>query len=63
MIFYDERMESISEKIRKGEPVDFFEAIAAIDYQEGRRQMEAERKSNKWWRRLIRWATQPEKPQ
>ncbi len=48
----DEYLEEISEKIRRGEPVGFLEAIAAINYQG---HWQAERRANVWWRRLIRW--------
>ena len=52
----DPVLEAISDKIRSGEPVDFLEAIAAIDYQT---QLRAEREANSlrgrlrsWWRAL-----------
>lgn len=38
----DAHMEALSDKIRKGEPVEFLEAIAAIHYQE---QLRAEREA------------------
>ena len=38
----DAALEEISDKIRKGEPVGFLEAIAAINYQEN---LKAERKA------------------
>lgn len=46
-----EELEVISDKIRRGEPVGYLEAIAAINYQG---QLRAERDANKWWRRLLR---------
>ena len=48
----DARLEEISDKIRKGEPVGMFEALEAIDYQEALR---AERKRNTLWARFVRW--------
>lgn len=48
----DTRLEEVSDKIRKGEPVGMLEAIAAINYQETLR---AERKRNTLWARFVRW--------
>ncbi len=48
----DEYLEQISDKIRRGEPVSFLAAVAAINYQG---HLQAERRANVWWRRLIRW--------
>lgn len=45
-------LEAISDRIRCGEPVGLFEAIAAIDYQERR---QAHERNNVWWRRVVRW--------
>ncbi len=44
----DERLEEISDKIRRGVPVGLFEAIEAIEYQE---QLRKKRRS--FWRNLI----------
>jgi hypothetical protein len=48
-------MEALSDKIRKGEPVGFIEALAVINYQEQRRhEREAESvlgRLRAWWRR------------
>ena len=41
----DETLEALSDKVRKGEPVDFLEAIAVINYQENLRR---EREANSW---------------
>ena len=46
------RLEELSDKIRKGEPVGMLEAIAAINYQETLR---AEWKRNTLWARFVRW--------
>ena len=46
------RLEELSDKIRKGEPVRMIEAIAVINYQAALR---AERKRNTLWARFIRW--------
>lgn len=44
-------LEAISDRIRCGEPVGMFEAIAAIEYQERR---QAHERYNVWWRRAFR---------
>jgi len=46
-----EHLERICEKIRKGEPVGFLEAVAAINYQG---QLKAEREAGRWYKRLWR---------
>jgi hypothetical protein len=50
-------LEALSDKVRMGEPIDFFDAIAVIKYQERLRQ---ERKENSllgqlrsWWRSVV----------
>ena len=48
----DKKLEEISEQIRKGEPVGFLEAIAAINYQQT---LQAERKKHTLFARFIRW--------
>lgn len=48
----DARLEELSDKIRKGEPVGMLEAIEAINYQETLR---AERQRNTPWARFVRW--------
>ena len=47
----DETLEALSNKVRKGEPVDFLEAIAVINYQETLRR---EREANSWAARVKR---------
>lgn len=47
----NERLERISDAIRRGVPVTFSEAIEAIDYQDALRR---HAKYNKWWRRVLR---------
>ena len=49
----DERLERISDLIRQGVPVDFWEAIEAIAYQEDLRAKRDEIRRNVWWRRLL----------
>lgn len=52
---HDVQLEALSDKIRRGEPVGFLDAIAAINYQE---QLRAEREAlrNKTFLgRLLRW--------
>ena len=46
----DPILEAISDKIRMGEPVDYLEAIAAINYQE---QLRREREANSLIRRFM----------
>lgn len=48
----NEYMEEISNKIRSGEPVGFFEAIAAINYQTT---LKAEREAATLRSRIKRW--------
>lgn len=48
----NEILEQLSDKIRKGEPVSFIEAIACINYQQA---WQAHRKANTRWERLKRW--------
>jgi hypothetical protein len=47
-------LEELSDKIRKGIPVSFFEAIDAINYQEAIR---IEKKKNSFFGRLFRFLT------
>lgn len=51
----DPYLEEVSDKIRSGIPVSFFEAIAAINYQEAIRIEKNEKKKNSFFRRLIRF--------
>lgn len=48
---YDTRLEGLSDKIRMGIPVDFKEALEAIDYQEKLR----EEREKKLWFRIKKW--------
>lgn len=48
----DEALEALSDKVRMGEPIGFWEAIAVIDYQENLRRV---REANSWRARLKRW--------
>jgi len=53
----DERLEALSDKVRMGIPVNFFEAIEVIEYQE-RLKAEREAKRNKTLLgRLMRWVS------
>ena len=53
----NDELERISDLIRHGTPVGFYQAIAAIDYQNARKQHECEQaeltRQNAWWRRAI----------
>ncbi len=51
----DEYMETISDKIRCGEPVGFLEAIAAINYQERLRREREVRRDKTLFGRLRNW--------
>jgi hypothetical protein len=48
----NERLEFLSDKVRKGEPVDFFEAIEVIAYQE---RLKKQKKQNKFIQFFKRW--------
>ena len=58
----DERLERISDLIRSGTPVGFWEAIEVIEYQEALRAERDEIRRNVWWRRLIRKITGRKEP-
>jgi hypothetical protein len=49
VVFDDGYLEMVSDKIRRGQPVDFWEAIGAIDYQE---RLRKHRPLSKWKRFL-----------
>ena len=53
----DTALEALSDKVRKGEPIGFFEAIAVINYQENlRREREANSlrgRLRSWWKRKV----------
>lgn len=48
----DETLEALSDKVRKGEPIGFLEAIAVVNYQVN---MRREREENTLLARLKRW--------
>ena len=48
----DQRLELLSEKVRRGEPIDFSEAIEVIEYQE---QLKQARKTNSFFGRVCRF--------
>lgn len=48
----NERLEMLSNKVRRGEPIDFSEAIEVIEYQE---QLKQERKTNSFVSRVLRF--------
>jgi len=50
----DPYLEEVSDKVRKGIPVSFFDAIGAIKYQEDIR---IEKKKNSFFRKLIGFLT------
>jgi hypothetical protein len=51
----DAHLEALSDKIRKGDPVGFLEAIAAINYQEHLRAEREALRSKTFLGRLLRW--------
>ena len=48
----DERLEMLSDKVRRGIPIDFHEAIQVIDYQQ---RLQQERKNNSWIYKMRRF--------
>ena len=48
----DERLEMLSDRVRRGIPIDFSEAIEVIDYQQ---RLQQERKNNSWVYKLKRF--------
>lgn len=50
----DEHLETLSDKVRKGEPIGFLDAIAVINYQENLRRA---RDDARFINRLKRWAS------
>ena len=48
----DERLEMLSDKVRRGIPIDFHEAIEVIDYQQ---RLQQERKNNSWVYKMRRF--------
>ena len=48
----DERLERLSDQVRRGIPIDFSEAIEVIDYQ---MKLKQERKTNSWMNRVRRF--------
>ena len=48
----DETLEALSDKVRKGEPIGFLEALAVVNYQENLRR---EREANTLVAKLKRW--------
>ncbi len=48
----NERLEMLSDMVRKGEPIDFSEAMEVIEYQE---QLKVERKNNSFLTKVKRF--------
>ncbi len=48
----DQRLERLSDQVRRGIPIDFHEAIQVIDYQQ---RLQQERKNNSWMNRVRRF--------
>jgi len=48
----DDRLEMLSDKVRRGEPIDFADAIDVIDYQ---MKLKQERINNSWINRVRRF--------
>ena len=51
----DARLEELSDKVRKGIPIDFAEALEVIEYQESLRHEREARKAKTLLGRLKRW--------
>ena len=51
----DPKLETISDRIRRGEPVSLEQAMAAINYQNQLQEARAERRRQRWYNRLRRW--------
>jgi hypothetical protein len=48
----DDRLEMLSDKVRRGEPIDFGDAIEVIDYQ---MKLKQDRIDNSWLNRVLRF--------
>ena len=48
----DDRLEILSDMVRKGQPIDFSEAIEVINYQKN---LKLERKKNSFMYKVKRW--------
>ena len=48
----DDRLEILSDMVRKGQPIDFSEVIEVINYQEN---LKLERKKNSFMYKVKRW--------
>lgn len=48
----DLRLEDLSDKVRKGQPVSMFEALEVIGYQT---EMRKYKRETKWYQRLFNW--------
>lgn len=51
----DAALEELSDKVRRGEPIHFLDAIAVVCYQESLRAEREERRSKTFLGRLRRW--------
>ena len=47
----DDRLEMLSDKVRKGIPIDFSEALEVVEYQEALRR----ERDKSVWQRFIHW--------
>lgn len=52
----DERLEYLSDQVRRGIPVGFYEALEVIHYQESRKATRLP-----WWGRLLNWVRKEER--
>jgi len=57
----DERLEALSDKVRRGIPIDFGEALEVIDYQKRLQAEREERRSKTLLGRVMRWVL-PDSP-
>ena len=51
----DKRLEDLSDKVRSGEPVDFFEALEVIGYQEHLRAEREAKRGKTLFGRFVNW--------
>lgn len=47
-IVSNQRLEELSEKVRKGNPISFYDALEVIEYQES-----IKKKNKKWYQKLF----------
>lgn len=51
----DERLEELSDEVRKGIPISFAEALEVVEYQEMLRQKREKEREKSFWLRFKHW--------